>query len=120
MIYKIFPHEIKLSKALEAFKTDKLDETGLKDKVENYIFAVAREDFDNMIKGRKGRCGYAERPDHLARKDFFAYALARGEFSREEVRRIPFDNVTPEKYIVTHVAELENLVSNEITKLIQN
>jgi len=118
MVYKISPHKIKLSKALDAFKTGKLDETGLKDKVENYIFAEARRDFDNMIKGRNGRCGYAERPDHLARTDFFAYALARGEFSREEVRRIPFDNVTPEKYIVSHGAELENLVSKEITKLI--
>lgn len=118
MVYKTFPHEIELWKALEAFKTGNLDETVLRDKVENYIFAEARADFDNMIKGRNGRCGYAERPDHLARKDFFAYALARGGFSREEVRKIPFDNTTPEKYIITHGAKLENLVSKEVTKLI--
>jgi hypothetical protein len=120
MVYRIFQHKIELSKAVDAFNAGQIDETGLREKVEDYIFAEARSDFDIMTSDRDRRkIVYAKHADHVTRTDFFAYALARGKFSHDEIGRIPFDHgENPQIYIETYGMSQDLLVSREIMNLI--
>lgn len=120
MVYKRFQHEIELSKAVDAFNAGQLDETDLRERVEDYIFAEAKSDFDIMISNRNRKnIVYAKHADHVARTDFFAYALARGKFSHDEIGQIPFDHgENPQIYIDTYGISRDQLVSREIMSLI--
>ncbi|MCX8146889.1 MAG: hypothetical protein N3D84_00265 [Candidatus Woesearchaeota archaeon] len=66
-----------------------IDDSSIECALEEAVFRQAREDYETMTK--EGR-PYTIWADHLHMPECLAYALGRGEFSREEIKKIPFDH----------------------------
>ncbi len=89
------------------YKQKIIDDSLIETALEVAVFNQARRDYDMMIiKGR----AYTIYADHISRPDCFAYALKKGIFSKEEIKKIPFDHGdTVERYIQIYYRE--NLLS---------
>jgi hypothetical protein len=57
--------------------------------MEEFIFDNARSEFDRMVRSRGYSKVYA---DHILCPGMLAYAVEKGHFSTEEIRKIPFDH----------------------------
>ena len=67
-----------------------IDDSSIEKALEEAIFRQARQDYEIMT--RKGKPYIIWAADHVGSPECFAYALERGEFSRREIKRIPFDH----------------------------
>ena len=84
-----------------------IDDSSIESALEEGVFRQARKDYEAMT--RKGR-EYVLYPDHVGRPEFFAHALEKGKFLREEIEKIPFDHGDNAETFVNNY-RIENLLA---------
>ncbi len=82
-----------------------IDDASIERVLEEKVFRQARIDYEGTI--RKERSAHI---DNAGRPEYFAYALKKDKFSKEEIEQIPFDHgETAETFAQKY--EIKNLLS---------
>ena len=66
-----------------------IDNASIERALEGAVFRQARQDYEFMTTKRGESTPSA---DHLLRPEILAYALVKGRFSKEEIKKMPFDH----------------------------
>lgn len=79
-----------------AYSQKIIDDFSIESALETAVLAKARSDYELMIKEGRNRIIYA---DHISSPECLAYGLQKSNFSKEEIKNIPFDhNETAETF----------------------
>lgn len=77
-----------------------IDDYLIEEALKPAVIKQARKDYENMIDNNRKPILYA---DEVSMPEYLAYAIENNEFSRWELRKIPFDHgETPKSYCETY------------------